>query len=349
MSIMSGLSRREREARAEDGLLGQVGKTRSRIMKAIATERHDVVPLRAIAPNPKQPRKLFDQAALEELASTIRLHGLQQSILLEQTDEDEERFLLIAGERRWRAFQWLAAQPSTPDFDPADFERIPALIRYLRSSTPDRTRAILALIENVVREDLSPRERATAFSDLKSETGWSWDAVARHLGMDPGRVKKLASLDGQDVVLDALERGEVTQNQAFALARLRDPDLAAQVVPAMTGATEEATAAVVRRVRELDDVESGEARVAQAVTEVLGTPVVGRRGAIRQASYPLRVGSDSATISVDLVALTETPLRQLRPRLREVERETLAGILQATCAQLDIWPTRPASEATSES
>ena len=206
MSVARGLSRREQEALAEEQLLGQLGKTRSKIMKAIATERHDAVPLRAISPNPRQPRKVFEQGPLEELASTIRLHGLQQPIVLEQTDENDDEFLLIAGERRWRAFQWLAAQPGTPDFDPADFERIPAVIRHVRSTTPDRTRAILALIENVVREDLSPRERATAFSDLKSETGWSWDEVARHLGMDPGRVKKLASLDGQESVLQALER-----------------------------------------------------------------------------------------------------------------------------------------------
>ena len=344
MTATHGLTRREQEALAEERLLGQVGKTRSRIMKAIATERHDAVPLRAIAPNPRQPRKVFNQTAIEELAMTIRLHGLQQPIVLEQTVEDDEAFLLIAGERRWRAFQWLAAQPAAADFDPADFERIPSVIRQVRSTTPDRTRAILALIENVVREDLTPRERAAAFTDLKSETGWSWDEVARHLGMDPGRVKKLASLDGQEAVLEALEHGDVTQNQAFAIARLRDHDLARTVVPAVVGASEEATVAVVRRVRELDGIESGQERVTTAVAEVLGTPMVGKRGPIRQTSYPMRSGDDTATIEVDLVVWKETPLRQLLRR-RELERETLAQILQATCEQLDIWPARPHSPA----
>lgn len=312
-------------------------------MKAIATERHASVPLRAITPNPQQPRTVFDHAALKELASTIALHGLQQPIVLEQTDEDDETFILIAGERRWRAFQLLASQPATSDFDPADFERIPSVIRHVRSTTPDRTRAILALIENVVREDLSPRERAAAFSNLKSETGWSWDEVARHLGMDPARVKKLVSLDGQEAVLGALERGDVTQNQAFALARLRNADLIEKVVPAVTGATEEATVAVVRRVRELDDVESGEERVSQAVTEVLGTPVIGRRVPTRRTSFPMRSGEDTMRIDVDVISVRETPLRELLPRRTEVERESLARMLQATCEQLDIWPAHPST------
>jgi ParB family chromosome partitioning protein len=138
-------------------------------MKAIATERHEAVPLGSISPNPRQPRKVFEQQSIEELAGTIRLHGLQQPVVLEQVDEDADRFILIAGERRWRAYQWLAEQPATPDFDPADFERIPSVIRQIRSSAPDRTRAILALIENVVREDLSPRDRAAAFTDLKGK------------------------------------------------------------------------------------------------------------------------------------------------------------------------------------
>jgi hypothetical protein len=120
--------------------------------------------------------------------------------------------------------------------------------------------------------------------------------------------------------------------------------LARTVVPAVVGASEEATVAVVRRVRELDGIANDEERVTAAVAEVLGTPMVGKRGPIRQISYPVRSGDDTATIEVDLVAWKETPLRQLL-RSREFERETLAQILQATCEQLDIWPARPHSPA----
>jgi len=105
--------------------------------------------------------------------------------------------------------------------------------------------------------------------------------------------------------------------------------------------------AVVRRVRELNDVESGEARVGQAVTEVLGTPVVGARSPVRHTSYPVRVGGDTSSISVDLVVLADTPLWAIRPRSHEVQREVLAQILQATCEQMDIWPTRPPSDTSS--
>jgi hypothetical protein len=143
--------------------------------------------------------------------------------------------------------------------------------------------------------------------------------------MDPARVKKLASLDGQPVVLDALERGEVTQNQAFALARLRNDELAADVVAAVTGLSDETTAEVARRVRALDHVGDSAERVQEAITEVVGTPVVGRRTPVRRDTFPLRTGGATTSIEVEMVDLTATPLRQLLRRREADPRDDRAG------------------------
>jgi ParB family chromosome partitioning protein len=112
-----------------------------------AGERPAELPLDALRPNPYQPRRSFDPAALEELAQSLRRHGLLQPVVVRPAGEGYE---LISGERRWRAARR------------AGLERIPVLVR----ETDDDAMLELALVENVQRQDLNPLEKALGYRDL---------------------------------------------------------------------------------------------------------------------------------------------------------------------------------------
>ncbi|MFV9505978.1 MAG: ParB/RepB/Spo0J family partition protein, partial [Oscillochloridaceae bacterium umkhey_bin13] len=142
--------------------------------------RQDVIalPLREIMPNPHQPRTRFPDEALDELAESIRTHGVIQPIIvkairLTNWDGAVRRYELIAGERRWRASQ-RAGQTD-----------IPALIR---DEDSDTTLLELALIENLQRADLTPLEEATAFGQLQRELGHTYDQIGKRVGKSKGYV-----------------------------------------------------------------------------------------------------------------------------------------------------------------
>ncbi|MAF27483.1 MAG: ParB/RepB/Spo0J family partition protein [Gemmatimonadota bacterium] len=117
-----------------------------------------------VVPNPDQPRRDFDEEGLERLAESIQERGVLQPILVRRVAED--RYEIVAGERRWRA----AMQ--------AGFRAIPAIVR----ETSDEDLLTLALIENLVREDLNPMEEARAFQKLQQSTGWTQEEIGRQVG-----------------------------------------------------------------------------------------------------------------------------------------------------------------------
>jgi ParB family chromosome partitioning protein len=121
------------------------------------------VPVSAIVPNPSQPRKEFADEDISSLAASIRERGLLQPILVRRTEG--EKFELVAGERRWRAVQL------------AGFDQIPAIVR----DTPDEEMLPLALIENLLREDLDPIEQARAFREL-ARSGLTQAEIASRVG-----------------------------------------------------------------------------------------------------------------------------------------------------------------------
>jgi len=340
MSTVFKPSRKEQAAQAEEELLGQVGKRRSKIVRAISVSRFDNIPIAHIRPNPQQPRRDFNEASIVELAQTIRLHGQQQAVLVEQPDDREDEFILIAGERRLQAFQRLVAMDSAEGFEPSDFEFIKAEIRQVRAEDAARTRRVCALIENICRENLNERDTALAFTELREDTHWSWDEIAAYLGMDEARVRRLASLHGQEPVLDALKRRDVTQNQAFALARVHDPELVDALIPVISGLPENTAVHVVSRAKHLDASAPAPVRAAAAVREVVGKPVIGPRPARGTRTMPYSRNGETVQITVDLVYPSRLPLAAMM-RMREVERPAFAEALQATCEELDIWPQRP--------
>lgn len=162
------------------------------------------VPIDAISPNPYQPRTTLDQSKLEVLAQSIRTHGVIQPLIVTAT-EDGLRFTLIAGERRWRAARL------------AGIAKVPVVIKEAAS----QTMLELALVENVVRADLSPLEEATAYRQLIDEFGLTQANVAERVGRSRVSVTNtLRLLSAPEEVQLALEEGKITEGHARALLGL---------------------------------------------------------------------------------------------------------------------------------
>ena len=165
------------------------------------------VPLELIDPNPSQPRRVFDEDALVALADSIRARGLLQPVLVRQRAGG--RYELIAGERRWRAAR------------EAGVESLPALVR----DADDRDTLLLALVENVAREQLSAVEEARAYATLVDEFELSLGDVADRVGRSKSSVSnRLRLLELPEEVLWMVARGELTEGHARAVLALPDHD-----------------------------------------------------------------------------------------------------------------------------
>jgi ParB family chromosome partitioning protein len=175
------------------------------------------IPLAEIHPNPRQPRRRFEHEATAGLADSIRTQGLIQPVVLRPRPQGG--YELIAGERRWRA----SAE--------AGLESVPALVRV----SDDRDTLLLALVENVAREDLSPVEEARAYAMLIDEFDLSLGEVAERVGRSKPTVSnRIRLLDLPDDVLAMIERGELSEGHARAVLAVPDHDerrrLARQIV-----------------------------------------------------------------------------------------------------------------------
>jgi len=160
-----------------------------------------------IRANPRQPRLVRSQEALqlEELAASIREHGVIQPLIVTRTEGPGAPYTLVAGERRWRAAQL------------AGLARVPAIIKEV---TPQEMLEI-ALVENIQRNDLSPLEEAAAFQQLINEFGLTPDAVAERVGKSRVAIYntlRLLKLPGQ--IQAALMQGEISEGHARALLSL---------------------------------------------------------------------------------------------------------------------------------
>jgi len=177
--------------------------------------QHDVtiVPLEMLVPNPKQPRKFFEQAALEELAASIRSQGIVQPLLVRPADNGY--YEIVAGERRWRAAKL------------ADLAEVPVLVRQLS----DMEVTAAALIENLQREDLNPLEEARAMAALREQFGLSQDDLANTLGKSrPAIANALRLLNLDAEAQEALENGRISAGHARAVLSLGSLDAQAELV-----------------------------------------------------------------------------------------------------------------------
>ncbi len=165
------------------------------------------LPVELITPNPRQPRRAFDEEALLALAGSLGDRGVLQPVLVRPSAGGT--YELIAGERRWRAAQ-LAGLPT-----------IPALVRI----HDDAESLELALIENMAREDLNPLEEARACAALVEELGLTREAVGRRIGRSRVAVSNLLRLlDLPDEALDLLSQGALSEGHGRAVLMAPDHD-----------------------------------------------------------------------------------------------------------------------------
>ncbi|HSE05029.1 MAG TPA: ParB/RepB/Spo0J family partition protein [Methylomirabilota bacterium] len=163
------------------------------------------LPIDAISPNPKQPRKDFDDKALRELSASLAQSGVLQPVVVRRLGEGYE---LVVGERRWRAAKL------------AGLTRIPAVIR----EASDAQSLELALVENLLREDLNPMEEAEAYQRLLAEFGWTQEELAQRVQRDRSSIANcLRLLKLPELIQADLRAGRLTMGHARALLSLTSP------------------------------------------------------------------------------------------------------------------------------
>ena len=165
-----------------------------------------MVPLDRIESNPEQPRLAFNQETLDELAASIREHGVLQPILVRPRGPN--RYQLIAGERRWRASRI------------AGVETIPALIEDI----DDDTALEISIIENLQREDISPLDEAAMYDRMLREHGYSIRKLAEKLGKDKGYLEnRLRLADAPVEIRELVSLRKDTLSHAYELMKVEDP------------------------------------------------------------------------------------------------------------------------------
>jgi ParB family transcriptional regulator, chromosome partitioning protein len=165
------------------------------------------LPVDAIHPNPRQPRRRFEPEATAGLAASLRHQGVLQPVVVRPRSEGG--YELVAGERRWRAAR------------EAGLDTLPSLVR----DVDDRDTLLLALVENVARENLSPVEEARAYASLVDEFELSLGEVAERVGRSkPSVSNRLRLLELPEQILWMLARGELTEGHARAVLALPEDD-----------------------------------------------------------------------------------------------------------------------------
>lgn len=205
------------------------------------------IPLAQIEANPNQPRREFDPVALQELANSIREIGIIQPITLRQVDEN--RFQIIAGERRWRASQI------------AGLTAIPAYIRTIK----DENVMEMALVENIQREDLNAIEIALAYEHLLSSAGMTQEKVSERVGKSRTAIAnylRLLKLPAQ--VQMALQNKEIDMGHARALLAIDSPSSQVKLFKEIqkNGYSVRKVEEMVQKLKNGEDIVSGKKKIA---------------------------------------------------------------------------------------
>jgi len=171
--------------------------------KSISADR--TVPIEHVSQNPRNPRRQFDEAELQDLASSVSQHGIVQPVVVRPVGD---RFEIIAGERRWRAAQL------------AGLSEIPVIVR----DVDDRTALEIAIVEDVQRADLNPLEEALGYDQLIAEYGYTQNDLGGIIGKSRSHVaNSLRLLKLPEPVRDMLSSGDLSAGHARALVTTSDP------------------------------------------------------------------------------------------------------------------------------
>ncbi len=169
-----------------------------------ANEQVQLLPIASISPNPQQPRKIFEEEQLDDLAASIKQHGIIQPLIVIAA-EGVDRYTLIAGERRLRAAKL------------AGLKEVPAIVR----TASQQEQLEFAIIENVQREDLNPIERARAYQSLADQFSLTHEEIAHRVGKSRVTVTNtLRLLNLPVVVQQSLQSGGISEGHARSLLAL---------------------------------------------------------------------------------------------------------------------------------
>jgi ParB family transcriptional regulator, chromosome partitioning protein len=268
-------------ARLGRGLAALIGDVGDEMEVGERGTRQRRIPVEFLRPNPRNPRKAFADADLDDLANSIRERGIIQPIVVRSLPNLADAFEIIAGERRWRAAQR------------AGLHDVPIVV----IDADDRTSLELAIVENVQRADLNPIEEAAGYERLIAEFTYSQTDLATIIGKSRSHVANtLRLLKLPASVRAMLEKGELSAGHARALLSVKDPEAVARRIVEKglnvrdverlaredSGEVDDVPAPAVRKAREKDpDTRALE----QALEDVLGLTVSidhrGRGGDLR--------------------------------------------------------------------
>lgn len=237
-----------------------------------ADDRVEKLPVGKLEANPHQPRHHFDEAALKELSESIKRHGVIQPLVV--TPEKNGKYILVAGERRWRASQL------------AGLKTVPAIIR----DRAEIEQLEVAIIENVQRVDLSPLEQAVSIERLHQQFNLSYDVIAQRLGKAHSTVNNTVRLLRlPEPARDALAAARISEGHARAILALKDDrkrqDYLLKTIIEQGWSVRQAERFVLSVKAGVSEVKKAHARtetespVTHQLTKKLGTPVQIRRTA----------------------------------------------------------------------
>ncbi len=206
------LSKR-RLGRGLAALIGEMDQPAPADSSARSVNPDRMVPIEHVSRNPKNPRRTFDESELQDLASSIRQHGIVQPVVVRPRGTNQ--FEIIAGERRWRAAQL------------AGLVEIPVIVR----DVDDRTALEIAIVENVQRSDLNPLEEALGYDQLIAEHGYTQNDLGEIIGKSRSHVaNSLRLLKLPEPVRDMLAAGSLSAGHARALITTSDPASLARTI-----------------------------------------------------------------------------------------------------------------------
>lgn len=196
---------KKRLGRGLAALIGEIDQPiQSQSKPAVSADR--TVPIEHVSRNPRNPRRSFDPADLEDLSRSIRQHGIVQPVMVRRAGED--RYEIIAGERRWRAAQM------------AGLVDIPVIVR----DVDDRTALEIAIVENVQRADLNALEEAQGYEQLIAQYGYTQNDLGEVIGKSRSHVaNSLRLLKLPDEVRQMLADGALSAGHARAIVSTSDP------------------------------------------------------------------------------------------------------------------------------